>query len=46
MPFNARDLAAYRRDEKYGHRIMTAEERIKLLKVAILLPHIHGRQTD
>ncbi|KAK1757496.1 putative undecaprenyl pyrophosphate protein [Echria macrotheca] len=32
MPLNTKDLRAYRRDEKYGHRIMTAEERIRLLK--------------
>ncbi|KAK5652569.1 hypothetical protein OQA88_10330 [Cercophora sp. LCS_1] len=32
MPFNTKDLREYRRDEKYGHKLMTAEERIRLLK--------------
>lgn len=32
MPLNAKDLGEYRRDERYGHRLMTPEERIKLLK--------------
>ncbi|KAK4452988.1 putative undecaprenyl pyrophosphate protein [Podospora aff. communis PSN243] len=32
MPLNTKDLWAYRRDEKLGHKLMTAEERIKLLK--------------
>ncbi|KAK3994983.1 Decaprenyl diphosphate synthase-like protein [Cladorrhinum sp. PSN332] len=32
MPFNKRDLHAYRKDEQFGHRLLTAEERIRLLK--------------
>lgn len=34
MPLNTKDLREYRRDEKYGHKLMTAEERIRLLKVS------------
>ena len=33
MPFTTKDLRAYRRDEQYGHKLMTPEERIQLLKV-------------
>ncbi len=33
MPFSTRDLDAYRRDERLGHKMMTPEERIQLLKV-------------
>lgn len=32
MPFNTQDLRAYRRDDRYGHQEMTAEERLRLLK--------------
>ncbi|KAK4168703.1 Decaprenyl diphosphate synthase-like protein [Cladorrhinum sp. PSN259] len=32
MPFNKRDLNAYRKDEQFGHRLMTPEERIKFIK--------------
>ncbi|KAK3362101.1 putative undecaprenyl pyrophosphate protein [Lasiosphaeria ovina] len=31
-PVNRRDLEAYRRDEKYGHKLLTPEERLRLLK--------------
>jgi hypothetical protein len=33
MPFTAKDLDAYRRDERLGHKLLTPEERIKLLRV-------------
>ncbi|KAJ4295847.1 hypothetical protein N0V88_004549 [Collariella sp. IMI 366227] len=32
MPFGAKDLETYRRDERLGHKLLTAEERIRLLK--------------
>lgn len=35
MPFTTKDLRAYRRDEQFGHKLLTPEERIKLLKVRI-----------
>jgi hypothetical protein len=34
MPFSTRDLDAYRRDERLGHKLMTPEERMQLLKVS------------
>ncbi len=33
MPFTAKDLDAYRRDERLGHKLLTPEERLGLLKV-------------
>ncbi|KAK3945298.1 putative undecaprenyl pyrophosphate protein [Diplogelasinospora grovesii] len=32
MPFSKRDTQAYRRDEKYGGKLLTAEQRMELLK--------------
>ena len=33
MPLNVRDLETYRRDERLGHKLLTPEERARLLKV-------------
>ncbi|KAK4190540.1 putative undecaprenyl pyrophosphate protein [Podospora australis] len=38
MPLKATDLKAYRKDERFGHRLMTAEERIRLLKPYLPTP--------
>lgn len=32
MPLNTEDLKAYRKDERFGHRLMTVEERMRFLK--------------
>ncbi|KAK4195188.1 putative undecaprenyl pyrophosphate synthetase [Triangularia verruculosa] len=32
MPFSAKDLQRYRKDERFSHRLMTPEERVNLLK--------------
>jgi hypothetical protein len=37
MPaFNKKDTITYRRDEKFGHKLLTAEERLKLVKVGCI----------
>lgn len=33
MPITTRDLEIYRRDEQLGHKLLTPEERINLIKV-------------
>lgn len=33
MPVSSRDLETYRRDERLGHKLLTPEERIRLIKV-------------
>lgn len=33
MPMKRRDVRTYRRDEKFGHSLLTPDERVKLLKV-------------
>lgn len=33
MSVNGQDLRSYRRDEQLGHKLLTTEERIRLLKV-------------
>ncbi|KAK4659662.1 hypothetical protein QC762_112290 [Podospora pseudocomata] len=32
MPFSAKDLQRYRKDEKFSHRLLTPEEKVNLLK--------------
>ncbi|GAB1311122.1 ditrans,polycis-polyprenyl diphosphate synthase [(2E,6E)-farnesyldiphosphate specific] [Madurella fahalii] len=39
MPVSARDLDAYRRDERLGGKLLTPDERIKLLKPYLPSPH-------
>jgi hypothetical protein len=33
MPFTRKDQEVYRRDEKFGHKLLTPEERRKLIDV-------------
>ncbi len=33
MSFSTKDLEAYRRDERLGHKLLTPEERLRLIKV-------------
>ena len=33
MPIATRELEAYRRDERLGHKLLTPEERLRLIKV-------------
>ncbi|KAL0474238.1 di-trans,poly-cis-decaprenylcistransferase [Neurospora intermedia] len=39
--FKPRDIEAYRRDEKLGHKMLTPEERIRLLKPYLPSPPLH-----
>ncbi|KAK4154635.1 putative undecaprenyl pyrophosphate protein [Chaetomidium leptoderma] len=43
MPFISRDLEAYRRDERLGHKLLTPEERIRLLKPYLPSPPPRSR---
>ncbi|KAL2133478.1 hypothetical protein VTI74DRAFT_2283 [Chaetomium olivicolor] len=43
MPFGAKDLETYRRDERLGHKLLTPEERIRLLRPYLPSPPPQSR---
>ena len=44
MSFSTKDLDAYRRDERLGHKLLTPEERLRLIKVRARRVAMHPEQ--
>ncbi len=45
MAFSSKDLEAYRRDERLGHKLLTPEERLRLIKVRASRVTVHSEQS-